>query len=154
MATTLVFVAVVVLGLTAGALLAEAAILVPYWRSLPPDTFLEWYRENGALLMRFFAPLEIAATLIPILAAIANWLSGAPAGWIMASSLLSILVLGTFPLYFKKANASFAEGSIETDRVTAELRRWAHWHQARVVIATAAFVTAILAAAAGPPAAS
>jgi hypothetical protein len=44
--TTIVAVlAVLALGLAAGAVLTEAAVLVPFWRSLPPESFLGWYRE-------------------------------------------------------------------------------------------------------------
>ena len=53
MATTFYTLAVIALGLMAGALLAEAAILVPFWRALPAASFLKWYREHGALLLRF-----------------------------------------------------------------------------------------------------
>ena len=147
MATILVLLAVAVLGLTAGALLAEGAVLVPFWRSLPPDSFLRWYRENAALLLRFFGPLEVAAPLLAGLAAIASWGSaGSASSLLFASSVLSLLVLGAFPLYFKRVNSSFAEGTIEPDRLEEELRRWAYWHWARVVLAAAAFLAGILAA--------
>ena len=38
-----------------------------------------------------------------------------------------------------------AKGTIELERVPGELRRWARWHWARVVLASAAFLAAILA---------
>ena len=38
--SSLVGLAAVALGLSAGAMLAEGAVMVPYWRSLPPDAFL------------------------------------------------------------------------------------------------------------------
>ncbi len=142
----LVPLSVAVLGLSAGALLAEGAVLVPYWRSLPPDSFLAWYRQNGTLLLRFFGPLEVGAAVVAILATIADGLSSGSASSLLAgASLLSLLVLGAFPLYFKQANASFSEGAIDLDCVPSELRRWARWHWARVVIASAAFLAAILA---------
>jgi hypothetical protein len=137
---------VIALGITAGALLAEGAVLVPFWRSLPSDSFLRWYRENGHLLLRFFGPLEVVTAVLVTLAAVASWLSADPAvSLLVASSLLSLLVLAAFPFYFQRANASFAEGTIETDRVEAALRRWAGWHWVRTAIAIAAFLFAILA---------
>ncbi len=39
-ASTAALLAVIALGLSAGAMLTEGAVLVPYWRSLPPDSFL------------------------------------------------------------------------------------------------------------------
>ena len=152
MAAALVLLAVVVLGLMAGALAAEAAVLVPLWRSQPPASFLAWYRENGHLLLRFYAPLEIAAAVATAAAAAASWGAGLPAtAWLGAALLLSLLVLAMFPIYFKRANASFSDGSLDPQRVPDALRRWAAWHGARVLIATAAFVSALLAVRALPP---
>ena len=53
--------AVLLLGVTAGAMLAEAAILVPYWRSLAPADFFDWYAAHASLLVDFYSPLEIAS---------------------------------------------------------------------------------------------
>ena len=147
MATTLLFLAVAALSISAGALLAEGAVLVPFWRSLPSRSFLGWYHDHGTLLLRFFGPLEVAAALLAILATVTSWLAGgAGAPLLAASSFLSLLVLGAFPLYFRRVNSSFAQGTIEPDRVPGELRRWARWHWARVVVATGAFLAAVLAA--------
>ena len=155
MASTFVLLAVAALGLTAGALLAEGAVLVPFWRSLPAGSFLEWYRKNGALLLRFFGPLEAVAALLAIAATVASGLSGGSAAPLLAaSSFLSLLVLAAFPLYFRRVNSSFSAGSIELDRVPGELRRWSRWHRARVVVSIAAFIAAILAAFATGAAAS
>ena len=51
----------------------------------------------------------------------------------------------SFPLYFKKANADFAAGSIPAADVEPELGRWAAWHWARTVAAIAAFMLAVVA---------
>lgn len=143
MTSTLGLLAVMALGLQAGALLAEGAVLVPLWRSLPAPSFLQWYRDNGALLLRFYGPLEIVAALVAILAAVASGIAGASATpFLGTAGILSVLVLATFPVYFQRANASFTEGTIELDRVHEELGRWARWHWGRVVVATAAFVAA------------
>ena len=55
--------AVVLLGVTAGAMLAEPAILVPYWRSLAPADFFDWYSANASLLVELYSPLEIASAV-------------------------------------------------------------------------------------------
>ena len=61
--------AAVGLGLAAGAMLAEGAVLVPWWRSLPAESFLRWYADNGARLFAFFGPLEIASAGLAVAAA-------------------------------------------------------------------------------------
>ena len=50
------------------------------------------------------------------------------------------------PLYFQRANASFAGATIATTEVGEELRRWSIWHWVRVVLAIAAFAVAVVAA--------
>ena len=138
--------AAVALGLTAGALLVEGAILVPFWRSLQPAFFLGWYKEHAGLLLNFFGPLEVAAAVLTIAAAALNWGSQAVSSRLLVvSAVLAVAVLAVFPLYFQRVNASFAAGTIGVDRVTEELRRWSSWHWVRTIIATAAFISAIAA---------
>jgi len=129
------------LGFSAGALLAEGRILVPFWRGLEPAGFLAWYREHASLLLRFFGPLEALATALPLLATgLAVWQEAEAAGWLLASAVCSLAVLGCFPSYFKAVNARFADGSIPLDEVPAELGRWASWHRARTALAVVGFV--------------
>lgn len=136
--------ATIALGLTAGALLAEGAILVPFWRSLAPECFLAWYRQHAALLLKFFGPLEVAAGLVAVAAL--SWFRQTAGRWLLGvSALLAVAVLAVFPLYFQRVNASFAAGTIAMDRLAAELRRWSSWHWVRTVLATAAFISAVAA---------
>lgn len=133
------------LGLAAGALLAEAAVLVPYWRSLEPAAFLEWYAAHAGLLFRFFAPLKIiAAVLALVAAAFERWPLRGESGFQLASALLAVAVLLAFPLYFADVNASFAAGTIAHDALAEELKRWAWWHWARTVLEVAAFAAALM----------
>jgi hypothetical protein len=131
------------LGVSAGALVAEAGVLVRFWRSERPEAFLAWYRRHAALLVGFYGPLEIAAVGLAAAALVANWLhpTMATTPWVVAL-VSSFAVLAAFPLYFQKANASFASGSIAVEHVPDELRRWARWHQGRTALAILAFVAA------------
>lgn len=147
--------AVTSLGLSAGALLAEACVLVPFWRSENPESFLRWYKRHAASLLRFFGPLEAASGVLVLGATGLAWLDHLPGRALFAASTgLTIAVLASFPVYFKRANAQFADGSIDLANVAGELKRWATWHWARTILATAAFGLAILALAhrAPPPA--
>ena len=147
MVDILVLISVVVLGIAAGALVAEGAILVPFWRSLEPRAFLAWYADHADKLLRFFGPLEVAAVLLPALAAAAVLSSEDPGFVTLAAAAgLSLLVLACFPLYFQRVNASFAEGTIPPDEVPAELARWQRWHWVRTAIAGAAFAVSVVAA--------
>jgi len=138
-------VAVVMLGLSAGALLAEARLLVPMWRAMPPASFLAWYREHAALLLGFFGPLEIVSTVAVLAAATLAGFRGAPgAAAMIGAALLALVVLATFPLYFQRANASFADGSLPEAGVAAELVRWSRWHNIRVAVSVIGFGAACI----------
>src|SRR2546426_6710255 len=105
MAGILVLLALVALGLSAGALLAEGAVLIPFWRSLQPESFLAWYRQHAALLLRFFGPLEVVAAGLAGLAALVGWVGGGrPSGLLAVSALLAAFVLAAFPPYFQRAH--------------------------------------------------
>ena len=137
--------AVIALGLSAGALLAEGAVLVPYWRSLSPDAFLAWYGENAPLLYGFYSRLEIGAAVLAVVAAVSfRLLRRSGAGWLALAAILAVAVLAAFPLYFRDVNASFTAGTAELDQLADELARWAAWHWSRTLIGVGAFVAAVL----------
>lgn len=140
------FLAVIGLGLMTGALLAEAAVLVPFWSSSPPEDFLLWYRKHAALLQNFFGPLEVAATGAAILATVLAWMTGRSATTPLAvASVCSLAVLAVFPLYFQRANTSFRTGDLALHAVAAELLVWSRWHRARTALSLAAFGAGICA---------
>ena len=136
--------AVIVLGVTSGALVTEGAVLVPFWRSLAPAAFLAWYRQHAALLFRFFGSLEIVATLATFGALAARWLAtGSIDAWLALAAALCMAVLLVFPLYFQRVNTSFETGTIAPEDVGPELARWARWHWFRTAMALGAFVAAL-----------
>jgi hypothetical protein len=143
---TLLSLTALILGLFTGSLLTEAVILVPYWRSLKPETFLDLHGTMGPQLYKYFAPLTISATVIPVItAAYCIWESGDILSYSTLSSLLILIIFGIYFYYFKSANDSFASGAVGVSGLSAELRRWFVWHWIRTVMAIAAFLFAIIA---------
>jgi len=137
---------VLLLGLTAGAMLAEAAILVPYWRSLAPADFFDWYAAHASLLVDFYSPLEIASAVVALVCAVlysAQSRASARLWWV--ASILSILVIATFFAYFEDANAGFSSRAISEDSLPTALEAWGRWQWGRVGVGLAAFVASVLA---------
>jgi hypothetical protein len=134
-----------VLGLLVGSLLTEAVILVPYWRAMDEKEFLSLHSTLGPKLFMYFAPLTIAATVFPVVAAVTtivlyetiDWLA-----WVPAVLVLVMLVI--YFAYFKGANDSFKTGSVGVDGLSLELNKWAKWHWVRVVLGIVAFITSLL----------
>jgi hypothetical protein len=141
-------VATIALGLMAGALVAEGALLVPFWRSLQPADFLAWYKQHATLLQGFFGPLEVAAAVLTAVAAVLKWIvQDDGRHWLASSAILGVTVLAVFPMYFQRTNTSFRTGSIATDHVQKKLQQWSRWHWGRTILALAAFATAVVAVA-------
>ena len=135
---------VLLIGVTAGAMLAEAAILVPYWQSLPPADFFDWYAANASLLVDFYSPLEIASAVVALVCAglyTAQSRPGARLWWVAA--ILSLVVIATFFVYFKDANASFSNRTITEESLPAALATWGAWQWGRVAAGCAAFATSV-----------
>ena len=131
--------ATVALGLTAGALLAEAAVIIPWWRTLPADAFLAWYAANTSRLFQFYGTLETVAAVLVLAAAVV-----VRDRYSVIALVLSLAVLAMFPLYFQRANESFESATIAAAELPAVLARYAVWHWVRTSIGIAAFTAAVL----------
>jgi hypothetical protein len=139
------------LGVFAGAMLTEGFVLVPWWRSLPPATFLDWYAANHTRLHRFFGSLTAAAAGLALAAAGAALAAGHPGrGPALVAALLALGAVAMFPLCFQAANARFAAGSPTAQELPGELARWARWHALRMALCGAALAAALLALYAPP----
>ena len=134
------------LGLYAGAMLTEAGVLVPFWRSLAPADFFAWYAANDRRLVRFFGPLTVASALLALAAAGVSLWTGHPGRWPAAlAAALSLATLSMLFLYFLRANARFAAAAVDPRQFPAELARWAAWHSARTALSVAALAAGLLA---------
>ena len=131
------------LGILAGALLAEDRLLVPYWRTLPAETFFAQHPIVGPMLYRFFAPLTMAAPLAAVLAMVqVILLSGGltlRSLAAIATAVLTCSLVAIYFLYFKSANEAFLARAVSAAELPATLARWAAWHRARVFVVVAAF---------------
>jgi hypothetical protein len=132
------------LGVLLGAEVAEGALLVPWWHSLPPVDFLAWYAANAERLLGFFAPLTTAATVLAVAAAITAVVTRdagrEPA--ILAAVIVVLVVVGFF-VYFEDANRGFATGSTPPGDVPEALATWARWHWTRVAAMGVAFAASL-----------
>lgn len=132
------------LALFIGALLTEAMVLVPMWRSLQPQEFFTLHAAHAHRLYAFFAPLTVGATLLAVVAAITSVATGRPqSSASVVAAALALVVLSTYGLYFRRANASFAEASITVEALPAELARWASWHWFRTIVGLVALASAL-----------
>lgn len=133
------------LGVFVGTQLAEAALIVPYWKGLSPSDFFDFYKNYGKKLHQFYSPLTIFSTLLP-LATIAYCLFTKqkiePLMWLML--VFTLLFFSSYFVYFKEANLSFTERSFSDELLSNKLNEWANWHWGRVACEMVAFVCGLL----------
>lgn len=134
------------LALFVGALLTEAMVLVPMWRTLQPEEFFRLHAAHAYRLYAFFAPLTVSATLLAVVAAAASVAANRPGSSAsVVAAILALVILSTYGLYFRRANASFAAANIKHEDLPAELARWAAWHWFRTIVGLVALASALLA---------
>jgi hypothetical protein len=149
MARPIMAIAAIALGVSAGAMLTEQMVLVPYWQSLPPAEFLRWFAANEPRLVAFYGALEIVSLTITFLAtAMCAVRREDGVGRLVLASLLAAGVLAVYPMYFQAVNARFAAGTVDVADVAAELGRWRTWQWLRVALGAGAFIAALGAVAA------
>jgi len=130
-----------ILGIFLGAQVAEAFLVVPYWKSLSKEQFYVFYDKYGASIHRFFAPLTIASSLLPVLLLVLSYIkSDGRFSWIVVLVCCVVLFFGTYFVYFKAANEAFTKGTFDSEKLKLELIRWGRWHWFRIVFEAIAFL--------------
>ncbi|MEM7098761.1 MAG: hypothetical protein AAF541_10925 [Pseudomonadota bacterium] len=134
---------VVAAGLLAGSLLTEARVLVIYWQQMEVSEFSRLHPQLAPILFRFFAPLTILGTALPITTALTAISVGRPATpfWLF-SAACALALLAFYFMFFKAANKQFAQNRDPAQTVLT-LSRWKQMHNCRTTIALAGFIASI-----------
>ena len=129
------------LGIFLGTQVAEAALIVPYWKGLSSDEFFAFYKNYGKKLHQFYSPLTIASTIFPTISFAYSLFDKSKTDILMWLMLIfSFLFFSTYFIYFKDANLSFAERTITNEALSNELVKWGTWHWTRVFCEAVAFI--------------
>ncbi len=137
------FITIMATGLLAGALLTEACILVPYWQKMPAKTFLRLHHKMAPSLFRYFAPLTVIGTLLPIITFILVY-SASETSWPawLLSATCAVCLLSFYLLFFRQANNRFST-TTDPEIAAKTLAAWAKVHMIRTFIAIVGFSAAI-----------
>jgi len=134
-----------VLGVFLGAQIAEACLFVPIWKKMEPDDFFEQHDSVAPLIYRFFAPLTIAATMIPLATVVVNLIqSTGQTALFLVLGISTLAFFSTYFLYFKEANQKFADRTISNAELPEELLKWDKWHWVRIVFEVIAFLSVLI----------
>ncbi len=141
----LLFFSTCTLGIFLGSQLAEAALIVPYWKDLPSDDFFALSKKYGEKVYDFYAPLTILAVIFPSSTFFYSLLSNSKTDVYMC--LMFIFTLAFFSMYyiyFKGANTAFYERTVSNEALSFELIKWGNWHWARVCCEVGAFMSSLI----------
>ena len=133
-----------ILGIFLGSQLTEAILLVPFWKTMTAPDFFTHHKTFGPKIHRFYAPLTIAATLLPL--ATVGYHLELQGEYIFLFGTLGVSTLAffsTYFLFFKKANAEFANRSFPDQELPGKLTRWGNWHWGRICFEAIAFACTV-----------
>src|SRR5262245_57503226 len=143
-ASALMMLACLVLGLLAGGMLVIGVAFVGFWKSLSPSAFQAWFASNSHLIGHLMIPLGAGGVAATVATLFACWSGPATRRrWLLIAALSAIGVMGTYPIFFADANESFVRGSLSDSAVRSLLDRWAAWHWIRTGLGIVGFSAAL-----------
>jgi hypothetical protein len=143
-ASTLVMLSCLVLGLLAGGMLVIGVSFIGFWRSLSPSDFQAWFAAHSYLIGRLMLPLGVGGVVVTVGAVVACWRGPATCRrWLLIAGLAVVGVMVTYPIFFAATNQAFERGGLADSAVRALLDRWVTWHWFRTGLGTLGFFAAL-----------
>ncbi len=135
----------VLAGLLAGGMILIDAVLVPFWRGVPPEQFRTWFAAYSDRIRTVMIPLGAGAAAVNAASAVVQTAKGPRAGAASVAAAGAAGVVAITVTVNEPMNHRFTAGHL-TDAETANLlERWARWHRLRVALGALATVGAALA---------
>ena len=144
LASALMMLACVALGLLAGGMLVIGVTFVSFWRSLSPSDFQTWFASYSHLIGRLMIPLGAGSVAITAATLVASWSGPATRRvWLLVAACSAIGVMVTYPIFFAGTNEAFERGGLSDSTVRSLLDRWATWHWIRTGLGIIGFIESL-----------
>ncbi len=126
-----------------GVMICIGVTLGGFWRSLPPQDFLDWFAVNNSFVAR-----SVPMTVVPAFLGLGGsiWTDrGTTDAWLWGlSTVCMAIVMVMTARFFVPANRAFAGGKLDTRDVPRQLQRWLSVHAVRIALGlTAAIIGCI-----------
>jgi hypothetical protein len=133
------------LGLLSGGMLFIRLVLVPFWQDSPPGEFRAWFAVHSHRIRRLMVPLGAASLVTTGAAALTGGGRGsADRGPRRAAAGAALAVVAITAAVNEPANRQLAQEDASDAETEALLRRWARWHDARVVLGLVGTAAAVV----------
>jgi len=143
-ASTLMMLTCLVLGLLAGGMLVIGVSFVSFWKSLSPSDFQAWFASYSHLIGRLMIPVGAGSIAASVATLGVCWSGPATRRrWLLIAALSTIGVMVTYPIFFAGTNETFVRGGLSDSAVRSLLDRWATWHWIRTGLGIVGFVAAL-----------
>jgi Domain of unknown function (DUF1772) len=144
LASILLMLTCLVLGLLAGAMLVIGVSLVSFWKSLSSSDFQAWFASYAHLVGRLMIPLGVGGLGVTVATVVACWRGSATTRrWVLVAAVSAMGVMVTYPLFFAATNEAFVRGGLSDATARSLLDRWATWHWIRTGLDALGFVAAL-----------
>ena len=138
----------VLTGLLAGGMVLIEAVLLPFWRGIPPADFRRWFTAHAHRIRAVMIPLGMGAGVASTVSTSAHLAGhGRSSGASATATAATLGVIAITVAVSEPANHRFTAGELTDTETRDLLQKWARWHHVRVVLglaATVAATTAIL----------
>lgn len=138
MKRTLPLVAIVFASLFTGACFVVATILVPFWKTMEPVAFLDYFAIWSPSIGQTMILLEGLSQLFLIVACLSARQDERSFKWWLFSAVTFSLTFLMFVIYFSKVNMGIETKTIDLAIVPEELVRWQMMHWIRTLVALSA----------------
>jgi hypothetical protein len=143
-ASTLMMLTCLVLGLLAGGMLVIGVSFVSFWKSLSPSDFQAWFASYSHLIGRLMIPVGAGSIAASVATLVVCWSGPATRRrWLLIAALSAIVVMATYPIFFAGTNEAFVRGGLSDSAVRSLLDRWATWHWIRTSLGILGFFAAL-----------
>src|SRR6516162_7329916 len=116
-ASTLLILTCLVLGLLAGGMLVIGVSLVSFWKSLAPSDFQAWFAAHAHLVGRLMIPLGVGAIAVTVAAGAACWRGSATARcWLLIAAVSAIGVMPPTRSFSRPPTRRSRVGTCQTPR--------------------------------------
>ena len=124
----------VLTGLLGGGMILIDAVLLPFWRGVPPEQFRSWFTAYSDRIRTVMIPLGAGAAAVNAASAVVQTKKGPRAGAASVAAAAAVGVVVITVTVNEPMNHRFAAERL-TDAETANLlERWARWHRVRVAL--------------------